>query len=38
TIYANSEDVEQVKQKLYDNITISDHAEQPQLIHTIITE
>ncbi|EGQ3335352.1 pyrimidine-nucleoside phosphorylase [Staphylococcus pseudintermedius] len=38
TIYANTEDVEQVKQKLYDNITISDHAEQPQLIHTIITE
>lgn len=38
TIYANSEDVEQVKQKFYDNITISDHAEQPQLIHTIITE
>ncbi|WP_323700596.1 pyrimidine-nucleoside phosphorylase [Staphylococcus pseudintermedius] len=38
TIYANSEDVEQVKQKLYDNIMISDHAEQPQLIHTIITE
>ncbi|HAR6244665.1 pyrimidine-nucleoside phosphorylase [Staphylococcus pseudintermedius] len=38
TIYANSEDVEQVKKKLYDNITISDHAEQPQLIHTIITE
>ncbi|HGH0858611.1 TPA: pyrimidine-nucleoside phosphorylase, partial [Staphylococcus pseudintermedius] len=38
TIYANSEDVEQVKQKLYDNITISDHAEQPQLINTIITE
>lgn len=38
TIYANSEDVEQVKQKLYDNMTISDHAEQPQLIHTIITE
>lgn len=38
TIYANSEDVEQVEQKLYDNITISDHAEQPQLIHTIITE
>lgn len=38
TIYANSEDVEQVKQKLYDNITISDHTEQPQLIHTIITE
>ncbi|EHP0464342.1 pyrimidine-nucleoside phosphorylase [Staphylococcus pseudintermedius] len=38
TIYANSEDVEQVKQRLYDNITISDHAEQPQLIHTIITE
>ncbi|ARJ50301.1 pyrimidine-nucleoside phosphorylase [Staphylococcus lutrae] len=38
TIYANSEDVEQVKQKLYDNIMISDHAETPQLIHKVITE
>ncbi|EGQ2823420.1 pyrimidine-nucleoside phosphorylase [Staphylococcus pseudintermedius] len=38
TIYSNSENVEQVKQKLYDNIKISDYAEQPQLIHTIITE
>ncbi|KIX89844.1 thymidine phosphorylase [Staphylococcus microti] len=38
TIYANQEDVEQVKQKLYDNITISDQGEVPTLIHKIITE
>jgi len=38
TIYANREDVEDVKQKIYDNIDISDHAEAPTLIHTIITE
>ena len=38
TIYANQENVEQVKQKLYDNITISDQGEVPTLIHKIITE
>lgn len=38
TIYANREDVEDVKQKIYDNIDISAHAEAPTLIHTIITE
>ncbi|QLK86539.1 pyrimidine-nucleoside phosphorylase [Staphylococcus sp. 17KM0847] len=38
TIYANQEDVEQVKQKLYDNITIADHGEVPTLIHKVITE
>ncbi|UXR69169.1 MULTISPECIES: pyrimidine-nucleoside phosphorylase [unclassified Staphylococcus] len=38
TIYANQEDVEQVKEKLYDNITISDHGETPTLIHEIITK
>lgn len=38
TIYANREDVEDVKQKIYDNVDISDHAEAPTLIHTIITE
>ncbi|MDO5376220.1 pyrimidine-nucleoside phosphorylase [Staphylococcus rostri] len=38
TIYANQEDVEQVKAKLYDNITISEHGEVPTLIHEIITK
>lgn len=38
TIYANRQDVESVTQKIYDNIEISDRAEAPQLIHTIITE
>ena len=38
TIYANQEDVEAVKEKLYDNITISDSADTPQLIYKIITE
>lgn len=38
TIYSNHENVDDVKQKLYDNIFISDTANQPTLIHTIITE
>lgn len=38
TIHANQEDVEAVKQKLYDNITISDSAETPKLIYKVITE
>ncbi|TDM10563.1 pyrimidine-nucleoside phosphorylase [Macrococcus lamae] len=38
TIYANREDVEDVKQKIYDNIEISAQADKPALIHTIITE
>lgn len=38
TIYSNRENVDDVKQKLYDNIFISDTANQPTLIHTIITE
>ncbi len=38
TIYANREAVEDVKEKIYDNITISDHFEEPKLIHKIITE
>lgn len=38
TIYSNRENVEDVKQKLYDNIFISDTATAPTLIHTIITE
>lgn len=38
TIYSNRENVEDVKQKLYDNIFIADSANKPTLIHTIITE
>ncbi|QIN26132.1 pyrimidine-nucleoside phosphorylase [Staphylococcus chromogenes] len=38
TIYTNQEDVAAVKQKLYENITISDSAEAPQLIYKMITE
>lgn len=38
TIYSNRENVEDVKQKLYDNIFIADTATAPTLIHTIITE
>lgn len=38
TIYANREEVEEVKEKIYSNIEIADKAEAPKLIHTIITE
>lgn len=38
TIYSNRENVDDVKQKLYNNIFISDTATEPTLIHTIITE
>lgn len=38
TIYSNRESVEDVKQKLYDNIFIADTAIAPTLIHTVITE
>ncbi|AVP35507.1 pyrimidine-nucleoside phosphorylase [Staphylococcus felis] len=38
TIYANQNDVEQVKQKLYENITISETADSPQLIYKVITK
>ncbi|OBR97132.1 pyrimidine-nucleoside phosphorylase [Clostridium ragsdalei P11] len=38
TIYSDREDVEDVKAKIYENITISSHAEKPVLIHKIITE
>lgn len=38
TIYSNRENVEDVKQKLYDNIFIADAATAPTLIHTVITE
>ncbi len=38
TIYSNRENVDDVKEKLYSNIFISDTATTPTLIHTIITE
>ena len=38
TIYSNRENVEDVKQKLYDNIFIADTATAPTLIRTVITE
>lgn len=38
TIYSNREDVEDVKAKIYENISITNHAEKPVLIHEIITE
>lgn len=38
TIYSNRENVEDVKQKLYNNIFIADTATAPTLIHTVITE
>ncbi|WP_026882615.1 pyrimidine-nucleoside phosphorylase [Clostridium akagii] len=37
TIYSNREDVNEVIAKIYENITISDHAQKPVLIHEIIT-
>ncbi|UXV35405.1 pyrimidine-nucleoside phosphorylase [Staphylococcus sp. IVB6181] len=38
TIYSNNEDIDDVKAKLYDNITIAQSGETPTLIHTVITE
>ncbi|MBC1936113.1 pyrimidine-nucleoside phosphorylase [Listeria grandensis] len=38
TIYANKEDVKAVEAKIYENIRVSDKAEAPKLIHTVITE
>ncbi|AKN33430.1 thymidine phosphorylase [Clostridium carboxidivorans P7] len=38
TIYSNCEDVENVKAKIYENISIASHAEKPILIHKVITE
>jgi len=38
TIYANSEDVESVKTKIYENIFIAKEAQKPVLIHKIIIE
>ncbi|ENQ3079853.1 pyrimidine-nucleoside phosphorylase [Bacillus cereus] len=38
TIYANREDVEEVKAKIHENISISEKAEAPKLIYTVITD
>ncbi|EHL2609845.1 pyrimidine-nucleoside phosphorylase, partial [Listeria monocytogenes] len=38
TIFADQEDVENVKAKIYENIQISDHATAPTLVHKVITE
>lgn len=38
TIFADQEDVENVKAKIYENIQISDHAITPTLVHKVITE
>jgi pyrimidine-nucleoside phosphorylase len=37
TIHARTDKIDAIKQKLYDNITISDRAKEPQLIYKIIT-
>lgn len=36
TIHSNKEDVSNIMQKIYDNITIAEHGQAPKLIHTII--
>ncbi|MBC1529723.1 pyrimidine-nucleoside phosphorylase [Listeria booriae] len=38
TIYANKEDVKAAEEKIYANIKVSNHADAPKLIHTIITK
>ena len=38
TIYANREEVEDVKKVLYENIEIGEDGEEPVLIHKVITE
>ncbi|HDR3344293.1 TPA: pyrimidine-nucleoside phosphorylase [Bacillus cereus] len=38
TIYANRENVEDVKAKIYENISIAETAVAPKLVHTVITE
>ncbi|MGG1876146.1 pyrimidine-nucleoside phosphorylase [Paenibacillus cisolokensis] len=38
TIHANREDIDDVKEKLYASIRISDQAEPPVLVHGIVTE
>lgn len=38
TVYSNTESIDDVKAKIYDNITIAQTGEVPTLIHTVITE
>ena len=38
TIHASTDKLDAIKQKLYDNITISDNAHEPTLIYKVITE
>ncbi|PEP32595.1 pyrimidine-nucleoside phosphorylase [Bacillus wiedmannii] len=38
TIYANRENVEDVKTKIYENISIAETAVAPKLVHTVITD
>ncbi|MCU4988044.1 pyrimidine-nucleoside phosphorylase [Bacillus cereus] len=38
TIYANRENVEDVKAKIYENISIAETAVAPTLVHTVITD
>ncbi|WP_456279866.1 pyrimidine-nucleoside phosphorylase [Bacillus sp. K7] len=38
TLYANHENVDEVRAKVYDNIRIAAEAKAPKLIHTLITE
>ncbi|PGW28314.1 pyrimidine-nucleoside phosphorylase [Bacillus cereus] len=38
TIYANRENVENVKAKIYENISIAETAVAPKLVHTVITD
>ncbi|MDA7025186.1 pyrimidine-nucleoside phosphorylase [Bacillus sp. CLL-7-23] len=38
TLYANREHVDEVITKVYDNIRVTEKAEAPQLVHTVITE
>ncbi len=39
TIYANRENVEDVKAKIYENMKISkEHVDAPTLVHGIVTE
>ncbi|WP_434683157.1 pyrimidine-nucleoside phosphorylase [Bacillus sp. PM5] len=38
TIYANHENVEDVKAKIYENISIAETAEALKLVHTVITD
>lgn len=38
TIHASTDKIDAIKQKLYDNIIVSDSATEPQLIYKVITE